>query len=198
MIKAVIFDLGKVLVDIDFKTGLLGYLNMTSGDSLRRLSADENFLAFSRGEITPQIFYERSKKKYNLELTYSEFVDLWCNIFTEKEGMKELVAKVRATCKVGLLSDTDPLHWNYIKILLPWVTEFFTEPVLSYQVNYMKPHFKMYLAAAESVCCRPEECLFIDDLPQNIQGAEQSGMKGILFTGVDELYSLLRGYIEII
>ncbi len=187
MIEAVIFDLGRVLVGIDFSRGLLGALGVSSPEKISMLAADRDFIAYSSGLIEPQEFYQRARSKYNLELSFTEFSALWCNIFLEMEGMQELVAALAGHYKLGLLSDTDPLHWRTICDSFAWVESTFVKPVLSYNIGVMKPDQQAFAAAVASVGVDPQRCLFVDDLPQNIQGAREFGMEAILFKGRDEL-----------
>ena len=179
--------MGRVLVDIDFSRGLAGKLGRGDLDSVLRLAADEDFVAYSSGRLTPNEFYARVLDKSGLHCDYPEFCHLWCNIFLEMAGMEELVARVAVAYPLGLLSDTDPLHWEFIRENYPWIGRTFTRPALSFQLGVMKPDPKAFREAADLLGVEVEECLFIDDLPQNIEGARECGMEGIVFSGAESL-----------
>ena len=57
----------------------------------------------------------------------------------------------------------------------------FDDYILSYEVGYMKPHPEIYIEALKKARARAEECVFLDDLPENIEGAQRLGMNSILY-----------------
>ncbi len=189
MIKAVIFDLGRVLVTIDFASGLLGKIGSMdlSFNAVAELAGDSDFIDFSTGRITAECFYERVIAKTGIELGFQEFSGLWCAIFGEMAGMRGIVTKLASRYKLGLLSDTDPLHWEHICREYPWIPEFFPEPVLSYRTGVMKPDSRAFSAAVTAVGRSAEECLFIDDLQKNVNGARECGLNALRFTAPQDL-----------
>ncbi len=189
MIKAVIFDLGRVLVTIDFVRGLLeriGGMDLNF-NAVAELAGDSDFIDFSTGRITPEIFYTRIIAKTGLKLDFNEFCSLWCAIFGEMKGMHKLVSILSSKYRLGLLSDTDPLHWGHICNEYPWIPEFFPEPALSYQTGVMKPDFRAFEAAVAAVGVPAHECLFIDDLEKNVNGAREYGLNALRFTDAQKL-----------
>ena len=120
------------------------------------------------------------RERYQIEPDFEIFKQLWCKIFYTMEGMEELVSKLDSRVTIGLLSDTDPIHWEYIRTTWPWIGAI-ENPTLSYEVGTMKPNAGIYLAAARNVDTAPEHCLFIDDLEVNVEGARAVGMHAISF-----------------
>jgi len=119
--------------------------------------------------------------KAGLNLEFDEFARLWCDIFYPQPGMAELLTEVAAVRPVGLLSDTDPLHWEYLRREYAWLA-LIPRPTLSYEIRAVKPAAETYLAAAANVGVEPESCFFVDDLPQNVAGAEAAGLTAWRFT----------------
>jgi putative hydrolase of the HAD superfamily len=191
-IQAVIFDLGRVLVNMDsapLKKKL--YVNLKANGIQkpeRQFLHNPIMIAFNRGQITPGEFYRRVCSKYRLDMDFEAFKNLWRDIFWAMDGMEELFGRVSENMPVGLLSDTDPIHWNYIRTKWPWIDQI-KKPTLSYEVGVMKPNAAIYLAAAENVQTPPQHCLFIDDLQANVEGARAAGMQAIRFESV---YTLAR------
>jgi HAD superfamily hydrolase (TIGR01509 family) len=101
-------------------------------------------------------------------------------------GMYELVKQLSEKYPLGLLSDTDPLHWNYIVENYP-IVKFFPNPVLSFTCGMSKPDKKIFELAAKSVNTPPKNCVYIDDLPKNTAGAESIGIKAIKFESAQQL-----------
>jgi len=196
-IEAIIFDMGRVLVAID--NGLLvnrlftGLSETDVQEIARRTMADAAMVDFNSGRIGPEAFFERMRQRYGLAVDYDQFRQLWCDIFYTMEGMEELVAQLAGRYRLGLLSDTDPLHWACIRRRWPWIERTFESFTLSYQAGVMKPDPAIYRAAAQSVQTTPERCLYVDDLEDNVQGAVRAGMQGVRFEGVEPLRQHLAG-----
>lgn len=107
------------------------------------------------------------------------------------DEMIALVRELRATYKVGLLSNVgqgvmDELFSRQEQ------RELFDAVILSSDVGMVKPHPEIYQYALNQLNLLPEECIMIDDLPTNIEGAQQVGMQGIVFTSCAQLGQALR------
>jgi len=192
--QAVIFDLGRVLVDID-NTFLVQtfFRNLDTRDLQelgRKTMSDPTMIEFNTGRMPPEEFHRQMCNTYRIELDYETFQKQWCRIFFTMEGMEQLVGRIRPNITVGLLSDTDPIHWNHIKTTWPWIGAI-ANPTLSYEVGVMKPDSKIFLAAAANVNTPLTKCLFIDDLQANCEGARAAGMQAVRFDGVDSLKDTL-------
>ena len=98
---------------------------------------------------------------------------------------------LRPNFKIGLLSDTDPIHWRYVSKKYPYLQSI-DNPSLSFELGYMKPHPKTYIKAAENVGEPVQNCLFIDDRMVNVDGALKTGMKAVHFENIEQLRSELR------
>lgn len=196
-IEAVIFDLGRVLVAIDdtlLAERLFHGLDTKDSRQLaRQTMSDPVMIEFNTGRISPEKFYEKMRQTYHWDFDVDTFGSLWCSIFYPMEGMEHLVKQLRGRVKLGLLSDTDPLHWNYIIRTWPWL-EIFEKPALSYQLGVMKPDPAIYLAAAENVDAPPENCLYIDDLEENVKGACAVGMSAVRFENIPQLKKFFKHF----
>ena len=188
--RAVIFDLGRVLIEVDFTRGLFRYRNPSGQKSdqevLEELFSDPVFVDFNTGKITPEETYQLVREKYGLPIDYEVFVREWSNIFAPMDGMEALLTEVARKFPVGLLSDIDPLHWAYCRKNFTFLS-IFTRPALSFEIGALKPAEICYLTAARNIGMAPEACLFIDDREVNVSGAIKAGMEAIRFTGTDAL-----------
>lgn len=194
LIKAVIFDLGRVLVDIDLSAVTEIFSGLTGKDPnavAQGMLSDPLMVEYNSGRVEPETFHRNLCDKYDLSVDYHEFKKLWCGIFKPMNGMEALVKTLSGRFTLGLLSDTDPLHWNFLLSEYPFL-EMFSEPTLSFQIGQMKPSAKIYLTAAENVAAEPARCLYIDDLQRNVDGARGIGMDAIQFTGIDALKEQLK------
>lgn len=191
-IKAIIFDLGRVLVDVRFDRQTAKFFGVNTekpedaASILDQAFQNELFRKLNKGEISSFQFYQAFVKDFNLTLDYDTFVKFWCDVFAPIPGMEELFWQVKQKYPVGLLSDTDELHWNYCREQFPFLKSI-EKPTLSFEIGALKPEAKCYFKAAENVGFKVEECLFIDDREVNVLGAHKVGMQAVLFTGPEKL-----------
>jgi glucose-1-phosphatase len=194
-IKAVIFDLGRVLVDVNVQRFRAFFPEETDMDDLQqalsRIMAAPVMAQFNTGCLRPQVFYQRLCEDCNLHLSFDEFVFRWCDIFEPIGEMEGVVEALSQKVKLGLLSNTDQLHWEYIQSHYP-LMRYFPRPTLSFEVGVMKPHPAIYVQAAKNVETALTECLFIDDLTEYVDGAAAAGMKAIQFEGAGQLVRELK------
>ena len=194
-IKAVIFDIGRVLLDVNLTKGVFKFLDLPKGATdlkiLNELLDDQVFVEFSKGVISSHDFYDDFRAKTDLNLSYDEFVYHWQNIFKPIDGMALLCSQLSEKYEIGILSDIDTLHWKAVQNELV-IFKKVKKPTLSYEVGYMKPQREIYGIAAKNVNQPPENCLFIDDREVNVKGAIEYGMQSIQFVGLKQLHNDLR------
>ena len=188
-IEAVIFDLGRVLINID-TSKIAKFFGKNAGETseqtLKAYLADDIVRRHETGLISPHEFYRQASHRCRVDIEYARFIREYCDIFAPMEGMEQVVRRVHDKMPIGLLSDTGVLHWEHIIKSFPWLN-IFTQPALSFQTGFLKPDARAYKAAADSIGAEITSCLFIDDLPANVQGAIDAGMMAIRFEGVEKL-----------
>ena len=153
-----------------------------SKDILEKLAwADLGFIeSFDRGKITPREFYKKAVEKLNISVKYEDFYSVYCDVFSLNSPVLEIMKRLKANYRLILLSNTDVMRFGFIRKKFP-ETMIFDEYVLSFEVGFMKPHPRIYKDALKKAEAKAEECVFIDDREENIDGAEKLGMKGVLF-----------------
>lgn len=194
-IEAVIFDLGRVMVQLDFSRGLLAHLSTgnSAADAdatIRQIGDNPLFREFCAGQLTPEDFHSKLMHATGQTMDYDQFCALWCDIFSMDEAMARLFQDTAEHRKVGILSDTDPLHWTHLRATYP-VLATVKQPTLSYEVGTTKPDPVIYIAAAQHVNTEPSQCLFIDDMQRNVEGAIRAGMNAIRFENPQQIRKAL-------
>lgn len=195
-IEAVIFDLGRVLVAIDNRVmveKLFAHIGTEDPQLVAKTMKSVHMVDLCSGRIDLRQFHRRMSETYHSDLGYEEFKELWCSIFFTMDGAEGLVNQLGGTIKLGLLSDTDPVHWQFICSQWPWVATI-PNPTLSFEAGLMKPDPAIYRKAAENVGVPPEKCLFIDDLAANIDGARAIGMTAVQFKNIEQIRDVLETY----
>jgi HAD superfamily hydrolase (TIGR01509 family) len=126
------------------------------------------------------------KETLGLSISYEEFVPIWVDIFTENTEVSELILSQKGKWRLGLLSNTNPLHFGYIYWKYP-VVRVFDRWILSHEVGFKKPEVEIFRRAVEWASVEPEEILFIDDMKQHIDAAVALGINGIHFLSAEQL-----------
>ncbi|HEY3346221.1 MAG TPA: HAD family phosphatase [Nitrospirota bacterium] len=196
-IKAVFFDLGKVILRFQHENivdRLLSKAGSPDPEGLFRFLFDfsEGLCnLYDEGRITSRDFHGEIDRRYRTNLTFSEFAALWNGIFTEDAAVSELVARVREKRPVFLLSNINELHWEAVRDAHP-VFSGMDGWVLSYKVGAKKPAPAIFKAALAKAAVGPGESVFIDDMEENTRAATECGIHAITFRGPVELAGRLE------
>ena len=193
-IEAVIFDLGRVLVAIDNRqmvTKLFAHINPDDPQLVEKTMKSAMMIDLCLGQIDMPEVHRRMCREGILTMSFQEFKECWQSIFYTMDGAKELLEDLQGKVNLGLLSDTDPVHWAYILKHWPWLA-MIEQPTLSFEVGLMKPNPGIYHKAAENVNAPIGKCLFIDDLPVNVDGARAVGMHAVQFQNTEQIRRELR------
>jgi len=194
MIKAVILDLGGVVVPLDFQLGYATFSNLTpysSGEIERRILATGLIDELETGRVEPEEFARLMSAALDLDIPFSQFSELWGSIFLPDTLIsEELLVKIGRRNKLLLLSNTNAIHFDFIQRNYP-LMERFDDFVLSHEVGVMKPGAEIYRVAIERAGCLPEECFFTDDRQENVTGALREGIESCRFTTQERLVAEL-------
>jgi putative hydrolase of the HAD superfamily len=181
-IEAVIFDLGGVLIHFDFERAHSRIAELSGLDSKKvreRIVANADFLAFESGDIDERQFHLSVQKSLDCTLPYETFKEFWNGIFKqEATATVELARQLRRTIKVGLLSNTNVLHFDYLKDRMSVLSEL-DHVFVSHEMRCRKPTPQSYQHVLQVMQLPPERVVFVDDLAENIAGARAVGMHGI-------------------
>lgn len=199
MIKNIIFDLGNVLVNVEYER----FINkvLASGVTEERYkdffkSANYRLLGYESGEITTEQFAQRCIDGLSLKMSISEFSESFNDMFSEINEMSSLVKELAESGKYGLylLSNTSPLHFEYIKENYSYVN-LLHKFALSYELKALKPDDEIYERTISHLSIDPEESLFIDDLPENCEAAKKFGIRTICYDKKDH-DSFLKNFVK--
>lgn len=192
--KAILFDLGRVLVHFDFKRvyqRLETICPHAATEIPRVLSTTGLAQRFESGRIEPAEFIAEITRVLSLEMPPEEFCDTFNCIFTDTLVPESLLETLAARYRLVLLSNTNAIHFPWIRERYPLLRHFH-DLVLSYEVKAMKPDPEIYRAAVAKAGCRPEECFYTDDIAQFVEGARAVGIDAVQFVDAAQLERELR------
>jgi len=184
----VIFDLGGVLVSVDFMRACKRL--ETAGGApaaviYEAIANGEDKLGFDTGCLSPQEFAERFCAAIGLRLPYSEFAAIWCDIFVEQREVTGLLDKVGRHADLVLLSNTDPLHLDYVRSHFGFLKKF-RRLVLSYEVGHAKPARQIFERAI-GLCAPGTRMIYFDDVAEFVSAARAFGLPAEQFVDADRL-----------
>ena len=190
MIKAVIFDLGRVMIDFDFRIAVerlkkrcpVNMLKLLDFFTARSPAAD-----FDRGVLDEKTFFEMIQEEMNFPISMEEFIVFWNEIFTEKKEMVDLAKSLKGKYKIGILSNTNPWHLRQLKKKHGWVFDF-DAFVASCEVKMMKPDPEIYKLILGKLGARPEETFYVDDIEENVAAAKNLGMDAVRFRDYESFF----------
>ena len=195
MIRAILFDLGRVIVPFDFNRAYarieaLG--GIQASEVAARILPTGLMQKYESGEIETGDFVRRMSDLCGIEVSFEVFDELWNSIFPRETIVsEELVAALAERYRLVLVSNTNPLHFAMIRENYP-ILRHFHSLVLSYEVGAMKPAAKIYRRAVEAAGCRPEECFFTDDMASYVEGAREHGIDAVQFVSAVQLEAELK------
>lgn len=191
-IKAIIFDLGNVLIDFDHKRAAAGIAKFTekSGQEIYDLFFDsQSTCLFEEGRILPQEFFLKVREMLNLKIDYATFLTIWNEIFffTEKNlKVYNLARCLKSNYKVALLSNINILHFEYIKRTFP-IFDAFHNIITSFEVGFRKPHPLIYQEALKLLGAPPQNVFYTDDRIDLVESASLLGIRSFVFLGIEQL-----------
>lgn len=190
MIRTVIFDLGGVIVPLDFPQ-LYARISERCGvpvsDIPTRIGATGLVPMLETGQVSAEEFTTRISAELGLTLAAGEFPALWSSLFSRHTLIPEsLLLALKGRYRLLLLSNTNSLHFEMIRDNYPLIGHF-DDYILSYKVGAMKPSPLMYEAAISKAGCHPSECFFTDDIEPYVAGARQAGIDAVQFKSYDQI-----------
>ncbi len=188
-IKVILFDLGRVLMHIDFDAfpNGLGLTTKELRSQYDQLKIQKTVQEYETGIISTNEFLDSLYEVFNQEFSKEEILAAFDNIIVEdNKEIIPFVENVRHHYRIAVLSNTCASHWEKV-LRISSVIKLFPDIFTSFQLGAMKPSSGIYEQVCKSMNVQPQDVIFIDDLKENIDGAIAFGMKGIVFTSVDQV-----------
>ncbi|MEN9743977.1 MAG: hypothetical protein RLZZ65_1782 [Bacteroidota bacterium] len=188
--KALIFDLGGVLIDIDYQATEDAFIALGTEDFAERytqFAQQDLFDLFETGQISPQHFVNKVLPLTRPGTTPNQVVAAWNAMLGgfPKEKIDYLLA-LKKHRPIYLLSNTNAIHWEVVKQQWKKKTDNALEAVfdrifLSHEIQMRKPHVATYNWVLDQIELANDEVLFIDDSPQHVAGAKKAGITSFLY-----------------
>lgn len=188
--KAVIFDFGNVIINIEFQRIYQTFAKFTSKPVAyieKRITEDQIFRRYESGQFTDEEFREVIRQTLGFPLSDHEVDTAWNAVLLDIPTDRiDLVSNIRQKYPVYLLSNTNNIHItasnNYLKKThgIRNLDILFDKLYLSYEMGMWKPDAEIYHEVLRANKLQPNEVIFFDDNLQNIESAKAIGMQTIL------------------
>ncbi len=200
-VENILFDLGRVLLNLDFEASANAFeeLNL-SADALNigMVFSDPVFLNFEVGETTPAEFRNRVRQILcNPHAADRQIDNAWYAMVLDiPEKRVHMLKNLAKTRKLYLFSNTNVIHTFRFKRDFREKHGFefsslFIKDFYSHDIQQRKPDLSAFQKVIQLAGIKPEKSLFIDDLKENVEGAQKAGMRAFLLESGMEISDML-------
>lgn len=204
MIKNIIFDLGVVLLNVDYsKTirafGDLGLKNPE--EAFSKAKQDDFFRAYEKGKLSDKDFLEGLSKRMDHE-NQVDIMEAWCAMLDGFPREKfELLKNLSSDYRLFILSNTNSLHQkhfeNTIDQAFGWknFAALFDHIGYSHELGERKPDREAFLKLMRENDLEAQHTLFIDDTVEHVKSAKNIGLIAIHYTGGKKLLDEIEPFL---
>jgi putative hydrolase of the HAD superfamily len=138
------------------------------------------------GKVSSLEFFQSLRGFLQLSLSFEDFIPIWNEIFTEDQEVSQIILSQKGRWRLGLLSNTNPLHFDYALAKFS-IIRVFDRWILSHEVGFKKPAVEIFQKAVQWASVDPRKILFIDDMKKHVEVAASLGIQGIHFVSAVQL-----------
>jgi len=194
-LRAIIFDIGRVLVRIDVARAMQSLASGTALSPAEIWSAiekDPRWPDWQEGRMAPRDWYLHLGRRFGGDFTFEQFTEIWNRVLDPSPIHEDsLFQRLSRTYRLALLSNTDPLHVQHLEANFTFF-RFFPTRIYSCSVGASKPNPLIYREALGALKVQAHEAVYVDDIAVYVEAAQRLGMGGIQFQSSAQLVSDLK------
>lgn len=194
-IRLIISDFGGVICTFDYRIfceRLAQRIHRTAEQVFAAAFGDHLQEDFETGRLSGREYHRTVMARLDADVPYEEFYPMYGDIFTEIPATCDLLQRLHARYPLYLLSDTNEIHFGYVRKTVATLS-IFDEIIVSYRIGVMKPDPRIYHEVFRRSGLPAGACLFADDRPANVEGAARLGIHAVQFESPAQLANdLLR------
>jgi glucose-1-phosphatase len=192
---ALLFDLGRVVLDIDFNKALscwAGHAGCEPARLVGRFVRDDIYQRHERGEIDDAEFFADLRTSLGIGLSDAQFLEGWNAIFAgEMPGIAPLLKRAAERLPLYAFSNTNSAHVEHFSQAYAGVLGHFREIFLSSSIGLRKPDAAAYDHVVKAIGVPAPRIVFFDDLAENIEGARARGLTAVHVTSPEDVAEAL-------
>lgn len=195
-LRAIIFDIGRVLVRVDIKKaqfGLASGLSYTPEELWSAIEKDPRWPDWQEGRMSPRDWHLNLCKRLGISLGFDQFTKVWNSALDPKPIHHDsLFEQLSRSYRLALLSNTDPIHVAHLEETYSFY-RYFPKPVRIYScvVGASKPNPLIFREALRACKVSAHEAVYIDDIAAFADAARSLGCVGIQFRDPEDLHAQL-------
>ena len=178
---ALLFDLGRVVVDIDFNLAFAKWAEYARCDQAviaRRFLHDDAYKRHERGEIDTDRYFTALRLALGVEISNAQLLDGWNAIFVgEMPGISPLLREVAHRFPLYVFSNSNREHELYWSKRFTAVLRHFREIYVSSTIGLRKPEAEAYHYVVKAIGTSAERIVFFDDTLENVDAARACGLQ---------------------
>jgi glucose-1-phosphatase len=192
---ALLFDLGRVVLDIDFSRALecwAGHAGCEPAQLTGRFSSDDAYKRHERGEISDAEYFAALRASLGIEVTDAQFLEGWNAIFAgEMPEIAALLARAARRLPLYAFSNTNRAHEAHFSQNFAQVLGHFQKLFLSSTIGFRKPEAAAYDHVVKAIGVPAGRIVFFDDSADNIEGALARGLLAVHVTSTRDVAEAL-------
>jgi FMN phosphatase YigB (HAD superfamily) len=181
---ALLFDLGGVVIDIDFERAFAHWASCAGSDAAllrERFTQDEPYRRHEIGAIGIEEYLRSLRGSLGIELTHAQLLEGWNAIFIgEVPGIAELLARAARRLPLYAFTNTNPTHAAYWSAKFAETMKYFKKVFISSRIGLRKPDAEAFEFVVNQIGAPANRIVFFDDSAHNIEGARARGLQAVL------------------
>ncbi len=183
-VEALLFDLGGVVIDIDFGRAVASWAaaaGVPVGAIRARFSFDEAYQRHERGEIAADVYFAALRSSLRIDVPDAVLVRGWNAIYVDEvPGIREILRAAAERLPLYAFTNSNPTHYAFCSARYADVLKSFRKVFVSSELGVRKPERAAFEAIGVAIGVPLERILFFDDPPVNVEGARTIGMPAVL------------------
>lgn len=192
---ALLFDLGRVVIDIDFERAIAcwaAHAGCTPELLKGKFSHDIHYQRHERGEIDGEVYLAGLCSALGMQLSHPQMLEGWNAIFVgEMPGMADLLARAAKRMPLYAFTNSNREHERYWSTHFADILRHFTEIYVSSTIGRRKPDAEAYDYVVRAIGAPAERILFFDDSGENVAGARACGLQAVQVRSTADIADVL-------
>ena len=190
---AILFDWGNVVLDFSYDLTFKKWAELTSAHFdynffRTHFKFDGKLVEYEKGEISSQEYFNYTTKLLDISWDFESFEIGWNSIYIGiNSQMVSLLKRLKQKYNLYLLTNTNELHAKCWKKKYHDILNSFDGIFCSYELHSHKPEPKIYRDVLKKIDIDPKYVLFVDDNKENVLGAKQVGIDGIVAISAEQI-----------
>ena len=193
---ALLFDLGRVVLDIDFSRAITcwaGHAGCAPEAIVARYVRDEAYQLHEMGKISDEAYFESLRTSLGIGISDAQFLEGWNAIFAgEMPDIARLLPRAAKYMPLYVFSNTNRPHVEYFSKEYAELLGHFRDIYLSSSIGLRKPDAEAFDHVVREIGVPAERIVFFDDLAENVEGARARGLTVVHVTSTEDVANALK------